>query len=48
MFATGVTMGLAEWIIDDTFLVNFISTHLSHIEHRKRYKRYFSLKCQFF
>ena len=23
MFATGVTMGLAEWIIDDTCLVNF-------------------------
>ena len=22
MFATGVTMGLAEWIIDDTCLVN--------------------------
>ena len=23
MFATGVTMGLAEWIIDDTCLVYF-------------------------
>ena len=23
MFATGVTMGLAEWIIDDTCLVEF-------------------------
>ena len=22
MFATGLTMGLAEWIIDDTCLVN--------------------------
>ena len=24
MFATGETVGLAEWIIDDTFLVLFI------------------------
>ena len=24
MFATGVTMGLAEWIIDDTVLLKFI------------------------
>ena len=25
MFATGVTMGLAEWIMDDTFLVSYRS-----------------------
>ena len=25
MFATGVTMSLAEWIIDDTCLVSFVS-----------------------
>ena len=27
MFATGVTMGLAEWFIDDTCLVGFILIH---------------------
>ena len=29
MFATGVTMGLAEWIIDDTCLVVFVSLVMS-------------------
>ena len=29
MFATGATMGLAEWIIDDTYLVENISDQFS-------------------
>ena len=28
MFATGVTMGLAEWIIDDTCLHYFVHTYM--------------------
>ena len=31
MFATGVTMGLAEWIIDDTCLVLIKLGNLSYI-----------------
>ena len=32
MFATGVTMRLAEWIIDDTYLV--FSFYLSYLRKR--------------
>ena len=31
MFATGVTMGLAEWIIDDTCLVVFVSVIMRYV-----------------
>ena len=31
MFATGVTMGLAEWIIDDTCLVVVVFKHFIEI-----------------
>ena len=31
MFATGVTVGLAEWIIDDTCLVHFVAIRLQLI-----------------
>ena len=46
MFATGVTVGLAEWIIDDTCLVNYLwllnfsNYFLSNIE------RLFSIFCR--
>ena len=32
MFATGVTMGLAEWIIDDTYLVTFVFVNIKNNE----------------
>ena len=34
MFATGVTMGLAELIIDDTCLVVFVFLHITTREHQ--------------
>ena len=36
MFATGETVGLAEWIIDDTYLVSFYFRKLCvHIHQHK-------------
>ena len=48
MFATGATMGLAEWIVDDTCLVNFVveiilcmpfSTHCGERQDKKKEKK---------
>ena len=30
MFATGATVGLAEWIIDDIYLVSIVLTEKGH------------------
>ena len=35
MFATGETVGLAEWIIDDTFSIVFF--HVDFLTHKKRF-----------
>ena len=35
MFATGVTMGLAEWIIDVTCLVNILRMQNHFLETKK-------------